>query len=31
MLAIYGLVFVIAALLATASWNAWLLLTQEEM
>jgi hypothetical protein len=31
MLAIYGLVFVIAALLTTASWNAWLLLTQEEM
>lgn len=31
MVAIYGLVFVIAALLATARWNAWLLLTQEEM
>ncbi len=31
MLAIYGLVFVIATLLATASRNAWLLLTQEEM
>lgn len=27
--ALYGLVGVIAALLATASWNAWLLLVQE--
>lgn len=26
MLAIYGLVFVVAALLTTASWNAWLIL-----
>jgi hypothetical protein len=30
MLAIYALVFVVAALLATASWNAWLILVEEE-
>jgi hypothetical protein len=30
MLALYGLVLVIAALLATASWNAWLILVEEE-
>jgi hypothetical protein len=30
MLAMYGLVLVIAALLATASWNAWLILVEEE-
>ena len=30
MIAIYGLVFVIAALLTTASWNAWLLLVQDD-
>ena len=29
-LSIFGLVLVIAALLATATWNAWLLLVQEE-
>ena len=29
MLALYGLVLVIAALLATASWNAWLILVEE--
>ena len=30
MLAIYALVLVVAALLATASWNAWLILVEEE-
>jgi hypothetical protein len=29
MVAIYGLVLVVAALLATASWNAWLILVSE--
>jgi hypothetical protein len=29
MLAVYALVLVIAALLATASWNAWLILVEE--
>ena len=29
MLAIYALVLVVAALLATASWNAWLILVEE--
>lgn len=31
MVAIYGLVIVIAALLASASWNAWLILVEEEV
>jgi hypothetical protein len=30
MLAIYALVLVVAALLVTASWNAWLILVEEE-
>jgi hypothetical protein len=30
MLAMYALVFVVAALLATASWSAWLILVEEE-
>jgi hypothetical protein len=30
MLAIYALVLVVAALLATASWNAWLILVEQE-
>jgi len=30
MIAIYGLVIVIAALLTTASWNAWLLLVPDD-
>jgi hypothetical protein len=30
MLAIYALVLVVAVLLATASWNAWLILVEEE-
>jgi hypothetical protein len=30
MLALYALVLVVAALLATASWNAWLILVEEE-
>lgn len=29
MVALYGLVIVVAALLSTASWNAWLILTTE--
>jgi GNAT superfamily N-acetyltransferase len=29
-LSIYGLVIVVAALLATASWNAWLILIEED-
>jgi hypothetical protein len=30
-LSIYGLVLVVAALLATASWNAWLILVEEDV
>jgi hypothetical protein len=30
MVALYGLVIVIAALLASASWNAWLILVEED-
>jgi hypothetical protein len=30
LLSLYGLVIVVAALLATASWNAWLILVEEE-
>jgi hypothetical protein len=30
MVAIYGLVIVVAALLASASWNAWLILVEED-